>query len=103
MTFAHEVPVNVVDRFRKKRCRIFPTCRRREVGAKQKNLVHAYVESVGMEGIDDLVHQLKNYFRDVWIQRIPFAAVEALIARECFRRGVERWVDSQERKRLTFP
>src|SRR5882762_10849969 len=58
MAFAHEVPVYVVDRLCKEHRRILSFARGRRVRAEQKNLIHAYVNGIGTEGVDQLVHQL---------------------------------------------
>src|SRR6267378_3921615 len=103
MAFAYEVLVYVVDRFRKERRRILSFGRKRKVRAEQKNLVHAYVNGIGTERVDQLIQQLKNDFRNCRIQRVPFTAVESLIAGKCSGRQVEQRVDGQQRERLALP
>src|SRR5260370_6828960 len=103
MAFVHEVPVYVVDRFRKEHRRVLSFGRGRRVRPEQKNLVHAYVNGIGPERVDQLVHQLKNDFRNCWIQRVPFAAIDSRIAEKCSGRQVERRVLGQQRERLARP
>src|SRR5206468_1921067 len=99
----HEMPVYFIDHFGKEHRRVLPFRRRGEVGAEKENLIHANVESIGAEAVDDFVHQLEDDSRYVRIQRIPFAAIDAFVAGKRSGCGIERRTDGKEGERFALP
>src|SRR6266478_10196673 len=103
VTLTHEVSVNFVDGFCKEYATVFAFRRWREFRAQQKDLIHADVKGIGTKRVNDLVHQLEDDSPDLWIKRIPFAAIETLVIGERPRRKVEGWIDAEKRKSFSLP
>ncbi|OPZ77216.1 MAG: hypothetical protein BWY77_01742 [bacterium ADurb.Bin431] len=62
---------------------------RREAVPDEKYLVHADMDHVGVEGLDQLVEQIEDHGMDCGIERVPFPAVDPLVARIGARGEVE--------------
>ncbi len=71
--------------------------------ADQENLVHAHVQGVRLEGVDQLVHQREDYLVDLGVQRAPASAVDVLVVRILARRLVKLRVLSQQRRGVLAP
>src|SRR6266481_377097 len=95
--------VNFVDGFCKEYGTVFAFRRWREFRAQQKDLIHADVKGIGTKRVNDLVHQLEDDSPDLWVKRVPFAAIDALVIGERSRRKVEGWVDAEKRKSFSLP
>src|SRR6266852_5613281 len=95
--------VNFVDGFCKEYGTVFALRRWREFRTQQKDLIHANVKGVGAKGVNDLVHQLEDDSPDLWVKRIPFAAIDTVVIGKRPRREVEGWIDAEKGKSFSLP
>src|SRR5690349_7777094 len=61
------------------------------------------MQRVGAEGVNQLVHQRKDYTVDFRVERVPFAAIDAFVVRESAGRQIELGIDLQQREGLRLP
>src|SRR6267142_1718261 len=103
VTLTHKVSVNFVEGLCKEYANVFALRRWREFRTQQKDLIHADVKGVGPKRVNDLVHQLEDDSPDLWVKRVPFAAIDTFVIGKRSRRQVEGWVDAEEGKSFSLP
>src|SRR5579871_3911517 len=72
--------VQIIHHLGKELGRIFAPGRRRLVRTDKEYLVHAHVKGVRTEAVENLVDQLEDNFVHLGIERVPFAAIDALFS-----------------------
>src|SRR5260221_11673244 len=70
---------------------------------EQENLVHAHVQGVGLEGVDEFVHQGEDDLVDARVERIPFPAIEVFVAGERAGGEIEFGILREQRVGVLLP
>ncbi len=64
--------------------------------ADEKHLVHSHVQGVGLEGVDQLVHEAEDDGIDLGMQGTPASTVDPLVVRVLAGRLIELRVFGQQ-------
>ena len=98
-----DVIVQIVDDFGEHIGRVEFFGRWRVIRMEQKHFIHADVECLGLEGVDQLVDQGEDDFVRLGIHRIPFAAIESFVVGKGARRQIEFRVLREQRACVLCP